>query len=153
MPSHQRGGGGGVDSVFYTFLPSPFFFQESADADTLLRLQNARVTSHRARNTTAGRDATRRRDESIILSHYAGENCVAPSHPTRDLGPLEEVQRCVNTNSAGQVLFFVFFVELRRLGGPWGRGEVWGRFGCECDLFVVPLHYMRRTLHDPVRIN
>lgn len=33
-------------------------------------------------------------------------------------------------------------------GGGLG-GEVWGGFGCECDLFVVPLHLYAKNTARP----
>lgn len=65
------------DSVSYSFLTSPCF---PGKAHKLTHSCDYKMhTSPSTVRVTQQQDATQRRDESIIVSHYAGENCMAPS--------------------------------------------------------------------------
>lgn len=67
--------GGRGDSVYYSFLTSLPSFQESSSWHT------PASSNYKAHTVRVGQqqDAPRRRDESIMVSYYAVENCMAPS--------------------------------------------------------------------------
>lgn len=160
--------GGRGDSVYYSFLTSLPSFQESSSWHT------PASSNYKAHTVRVGQqqDAPRRRDESIVVSYYAVENCMAPSLiaaclPLKINGQMNKLESHLGCRGAltatvegrFSFCFLVFCCCCCRASpslslDPRGtEGRRAGGIGCECNLFVIPLHSMRRTRRDPARIN